>query len=61
MDFLNATGVLKMNYKVFYLTRWFKEARFCGGFNTLCQAIDHIDFLQNKLPNGNKITFKIVG
>lgn len=50
-----------MTYQVFYVTRWFKEVRFCGGFNTLCQAIEHVDFLQNKFPSGKKITFKIVG
>ena len=50
-----------MDYKVFYVTRWFKEVRFCGGFNTLWQAMEHVDFLQNKFPNGKKITFKIVG
>lgn len=50
-----------MNYSVYYRTKWLKERKFCGGFNTLRQAIDHVDFLQKKLPNGNKIVFKIVG
>jgi len=50
-----------MDYKVFYVTRWFKEVRFCGGFSTLMLAYAHVDFLQKKLPNGNKITFKIEG
>lgn len=48
-----------MNYKVFYVTRWFKDVHFCGGFETLSLAYSYIDFLQNKLPNGQKITFKI--
>lgn len=48
-----------MDYKVFYITRWFKDVRFCGGFNTLYQSVSYVDYLQNKLPNGNKITFKI--
>lgn len=48
-----------MNYKVFYVTRWFKDVRFCGGFETLSLAYSYVDFLQNKLPNGKKITFKI--
>jgi hypothetical protein len=48
-----------MNYRVFYVTRWFKEIRFCGGFETLTLAYSYVDFLQNKLPNGKKITFKI--
>jgi hypothetical protein len=50
-----------MNYKVFYYTFWFKEIRFCGEFNTLYQAVDHISWLQKKLPNGNKIAFKVKG
>lgn len=50
-----------MNFEVYYETRWFKEIRFCGGFNTLVQAMVYVDYLQNKLPNGKKITFKIVG
>lgn len=48
-------------FKVFYVSRWLKENRFCGCFNTLRQAIDHVEFLQNKLPNGQKIVFKITG
>jgi len=48
-----------MDYKVFYVTRWFKEIRFCGGFPTLAGAYCYIDYLQNKLPNGKKIVFKI--
>lgn len=50
-----------MNFRVYYVTRLLKRVRFCGGFYTLCQAMEHVDFLQNKLPNGNKIVFKIVG
>jgi len=49
-----------MNYKVYYITRWFKDVRFCGCFNTLYQAVSHVDYLQNNLPSGYKITFKIV-
>lgn len=48
-----------MNYKVFYVTRWFKDVRFCGGFETLSLAYSYVDFLQNKFPNGNKLIFKI--
>lgn len=48
-------------FKVFYVTKWLKEKKFCGGFHTLCQAIDYVDFLQKKLPNGQKIVFKITG
>ena len=50
-----------MDYKVFYVTRWFKEIRFCGGFHSLYQAMAYVDYMQNKLPNGNKIVFKITG
>ncbi len=50
-----------MDYKVFYVTRWFKDVRFCGGFGTLYQAMAHVDYLQKKFPNGNKLTFKITG
>ena len=48
-----------MEFKVFYVTRWFKDVRFCGGFNTMYQAMSYVDYLQNKLPNGSKITFRI--
>lgn len=58
---LNLTGVGAMCYKVFYITRWLKEIKFCGEFQTLCQANNHIDWLQKKLPNGKKIAFKIEG
>ncbi len=50
-----------MDFKVFYITRWFKDTRFCGGFNTLFQAVAYVDYLQNNMPNGKKITFKISG
>jgi len=50
-----------MDFKVFYVTRWFKEIRFCGGFTSLYQAVAYVDYLQNKLPNGNKLVFKIEG
>lgn len=50
-----------MDYKVYYITRWFKEVRFCGGFHTLFMACAHVEFLQKNLPNGNKIAFKIEG
>lgn len=46
-----------MNYQVYYVTKWLKDVHFCGEFTTLEQANDHIDYLQNKLPNGRKITF----
>lgn len=58
---LNLTGVSAMCYKVFYITRWLKEIKFCGEFKTLSQANNHIDWLQKNLPNGNKIAFKING
>ncbi len=58
---LNLTGVGAMCFKVFYITRWLKETKFCGEFQTLCQANNHIDWLQKKLPNGKKLAFKIQG
>lgn len=48
-----------MNYKVFYVTRWLKDIRFCGGFETFLLAHSYVDYLQKKLPNGNKLIFKI--
>ena len=50
-----------MNYQVYYFTRWLKDIRYCGGFNTLSQASSYVDFLQKKLPFGKKIVFKIEG
>lgn len=50
-----------MDFKVFYITRWFKETRFCGGFTTLYQAVAYVEFLQKKLPNGSKLAFRIEG
>lgn len=61
MDFLYVTGVRAMYYKVFYITKWLKVIKLCGEFQTLCEANNHINWLQNKLPNGNKIAFKIHG
>ncbi len=48
-----------MDYRVFYITRWFRDIRFCGEFTTLHLAYDYVEFLQHKLPNGTKIVFKI--
>lgn len=48
-----------MNFEVYYTTRWLKDTRFCGIFPTLTLAQDYVSYLQNKLPNGKKITFKI--
>lgn len=56
---LNLTGVGAMCFKVFYITRWLKENKFCGEFKTLWEANNHIDFLQKKLPNGKKLAFRI--
>jgi hypothetical protein len=50
-----------MNFEVHYKTRWIRDIRRCGIFPTLVLAIEHVNYLQNKLPNGNKITFKITG
>lgn len=46
-------------YQVFFITRWFKELRFCGEFPSFEAAYSYVDYLQNKLPNGKKIVFKI--
>lgn len=48
-----------MCFQVYYLTRWLKDIHFCGDFSTLEAANDHVQYLQNKLPNGRKITFLI--
>lgn len=50
-----------MNYKVFYVSRVFKRVKFCGGFLTLYSAINYVDHLQDCMPNGKKIAFKIEG
>jgi hypothetical protein len=50
-----------MQYQVFYKTKWLKSLVFCGEFNTIRSASDHVQYLQNKLPNGMKIVFKITG
>lgn len=48
-----------MNYQVFYYTRWLKDLRFCGDFQTLCAANDHVKYLQHNLPNGKNLKFNI--
>lgn len=58
---LNLTGVGAMCFKVFYITRWLKANKFCGEFKTLCEASNHVDWMQKKLPNGKKIAFRIQG
>lgn len=50
-----------MIFKVHYEKGLFKEKRLCGIFNSLGHAMIHVDFLQKRLPNGNKIVFKITG
>lgn len=58
---INLTGVKAMCYEVVYLTKWFKDVKYCGYFNTLACALDYVDYLQHKLPNGRNIVFKITG
>lgn len=47
-------------FRVFYTTRFLKETRYCGDFNTLSLASEHVHFMQNNLSNGMKLVFKIV-
>jgi len=45
-------------YYVHYLTA-LKRKISCGHFYTLEAALNYVDYLQDNLPNGKKITFKI--
>lgn len=58
---LNLTGVGAMCFKVFYVTRWLKNIRFCGQFNSSQEARVYVDYLRKNLRNGERIAFRIEG
>lgn len=46
-------------YIITYFARFTGRLKYCGEFNSLEAANDHVTYLQNKLKNGRKILFNI--